>query len=251
MPYNLFTFVASPLSSSTPSLSYAASSLVLASDVSRLGGTISQSYLPTCAPLPCPSLASVSILFKDTRRRSTKTCTVIVRYETQRQTFAHIPIIEPSILEPTLKCIWAIPLVTIPIESLTRMSICFLYLRIFTNRAIRACCWALIAFLMACWAAYGITSIFQCYPVGHFWNRFTSTGSCFDSDNFYRSVSPPFILADLLIILLPLPVVWRLKSSNTRKLGLTLLFGIGVLYVPPQSASSSLRLHSSEAYSSL
>lgn len=36
------------------------------------------------------------------------------------------------------------------------------------------------------------------------------------------------MLVDLVVIFLPLPPIWKLQASNTRKWALSLLFGIGI-----------------------
>lgn len=47
-------------------------------------------------------------------------------------------------------------------------------------------------------------------------------------DKFYRSVTPFNLVVDVVLVLMPLPTVWRLKATNTRKWALTFLFGIGI-----------------------
>lgn len=145
--------------------------------------------------------------------------------------YAHVPILNSEQLVPTLKCIWTVPLLSLPAYTLTRISLLFLYLRIFTGRIVRSLCWSLMVFLMICWASYSVTSIFQCVPIDFFWNRLSEEGQCFNIDNFYRSFTPPYIVADILTILIPIPTVWRLRSSNSRKIGLTVLFCIGIMSV--------------------
>ena len=86
-----------------------------------------------------------------------------------------------------------------------------------------------MVFLVTVWTAYSIATIFQCLPINYFWNRLTEEGRCFNIDNFYRSFTPPYIVADILTILIPIPTVWGLRSSNTRKVGLTILFCIGIM----------------------
>ena len=46
---------------------------------------------------------------------------------------------------------------------------------------------------------------------------------------FYRALVPPEIFVDVVLIWLPFPEIWALKSSRARKTGLTVLFLSGCL----------------------
>lgn len=72
-------------------------------------------------------------------------------------------------------------------------------------------------------------AIFQCSPVQYAWDKTIEGGSCFDQQAFYRYVSPPNILTDVLILVMPLPFVWKLHTRMTQKLALTGVFLLGGL----------------------
>ena len=56
-------------------------------------------------------------------------------------------------------------------------------------------------------------------------------GHCVDtikSDYAYGSLN---FVSDLILFVLPLPMVWRLKMSGRDKVGISIIFMIGSLYV--------------------
>jgi hypothetical protein len=126
-----------------------------------------------------------------------------------------------------LKCIYALLQFLLASYAATRYSILALYLRIFSDRRLRIAIWAVTGFVTLQWLGFAITSVFQCTPVYHFWDR-SVEGTCVDVDKFYRSVTPFNLLVDIVLVLMPLPTVWQLKATKTRKWALTLLFGLGL-----------------------
>ncbi|KAJ6011669.1 hypothetical protein N7451_003081 [Penicillium sp. IBT 35674x] len=72
-------------------------------------------------------------------------------------------------------------------------------------------------------------AIFQCSPIAYTWDKAIVGGSCFDQEAFYRYVSPPNIVTDVLILVMPLPYVWKLHTQVGQKVALTGVFLLGSL----------------------
>lgn len=140
------------------------------------------------------------------------------------------PILVPERLEPILACIWAILLVLVAGYACTRFSILMFYLRVFTGKWARRVSYFFLAFITAQWFAFSMATIFQCKPVAYYWNRELPGGTCFDVDRFNKSFTPVNIAADSVILLIPLPIIiWRLQVSALRKIGYTVILGLGSL----------------------
>ena len=140
----------------------------------------------------------------------------------------------PDIFVPTTKTVFALSQLVTPTFAFTRWSILALFIRIFYRPYVRIISWCLIAFVACQVIAFNIALATQCIPTSYFWNRIYDVGAdqgghCVDIDAFYRSFQGPEMLVDLVIIMLPLPEIWRLRSSNTRKLGLSALFLTGII----------------------
>ena len=72
----------------------------------------------------------------------------------------------------------------------------------------------------------GAATIFQCFlrPKNF------SDGQCFHKTYwFFIGSSIPHIITDIALICLPMPVIWNLQMSRSRKVSLSFIFGLGVL----------------------
>lgn len=148
-------------------------------------------------------------------------------------------------LRPLLKSIYAVEQLVVIAYALTRFSILALYLRIFSDKGVRTACWVVGALILAQWIAFAFAFLFQCTPVEYFWNR-GIPGTCVDLDKFYRSVTIPNIIMDVVIVVLPIPTVWQLKATHLRKWGLTVVFCIGTMAL----VASCIRLFVFETHTS-
>ncbi|KAL2800951.1 hypothetical protein BJX66DRAFT_104232 [Aspergillus keveii] len=125
----------------------------------------------------------------------------------------------------------AIQLIYFTNAVLTKSSLLLLYQRIFgivrPFRIALAISWFLIiSYFIAC----AIASIAGCLPVSYVWTRYDTPpgpGSCFNEVAFFRWNGIANMLLDILMLLLPLPMVWRMRMSRRRRLLLTGIFGMG------------------------
>ena len=115
------------------------------------------------------------------------------------------------------------------------MSILCLYLRIFgVNRPFRYCTWAVMFITFGYLFSNLWMQIFGCRPIAKYWIP-DLPGHCIltlKADYGYGSLN---FITDLLIFVLPLPMVWRLQLSSRDKLGVLVTFIIGSMYVQPLS----------------
>lgn len=133
----------------------------------------------------------------------------------------------PERISSLFKSLFALEFLYLTGVVLPKISILFLYLRIFIDRRTRIVCFALIGIIVANWAAYLLASIFQCWPVSYQWDKTIKGGRCVNQVTFCKTTSIPNIVTDLVMLILPIPVMWRLKASRLRKLGLTVIFLVG------------------------
>lgn len=141
----------------------------------------------------------------------------------------HDPILIPERLFPTLKAIYALILILLPAYALTRYSILALYLRVFSPRWLRLLSWFFVGFITCQWLAYTFAAIFQCHPVAYYWDREIPGGKCFNVDKFNKAITPANVAADCIILVMPLPTIWKMHASKLRKAGYTIILGLGIL----------------------
>ncbi|KAI1306329.1 hypothetical protein F5Y03DRAFT_139254 [Xylaria venustula] len=74
------------------------------------------------------------------------------------------------------------------------------------------------------------TFTFQCFPVQKFWLPDTK-GTCINQNAFYLSSAIINVFGDIAVLSLPLPIIWRLHASRSRKWSLSFLFLLGAFVV--------------------
>lgn len=102
------------------------------------------------------------------------------------------------------------------------------YHRIFAVKIQRLITWALI--IVGTWSVGLVfVSIFTCSPVQGYWDK-SLNPRCIPNFQWYIH-SAGNIASDVLIFLLPVPVLWKLQASIQQRLTLIAIFCLGLLYV--------------------
>ncbi|KAL7627222.1 hypothetical protein AAE478_003998 [Parahypoxylon ruwenzoriense] len=116
--------------------------------------------------------------------------------------------------------------------NLTKASILLLYLRIFSGvKWFRwMCCFMLTCIVMYCIASVTAT-ILQCTPVTRAFDK-SINGTCIDNGQFWYANAGFSIATDVIILILPMPLVYMLQISRIQKAALIIVFALGVLYGP-------------------
>lgn len=83
--------------------------------------------------------------------------------------------------------------------------------------------WCLIAFF---WGA------FQCTPVAKIWDP-SIPGTCFPTSVLWYSTAVGNIVTDVMVFILPLPIVARLNLPTRQKFLVLGVLCLGFLYAPP------------------
>ena len=108
----------------------------------------------------------------------------------------------------------------------TKLSILRLYNRIFPQRWFRNASLVVAAFITSWYLAATLVSIFQCVPISSQWDP-TVSGRCINYGSSVRATGIVNIITDFVLLGLPMPLVWRIKTSTTKKWQLTVTFMLG------------------------
>jgi hypothetical protein len=111
--------------------------------------------------------------------------------------------------------------------GIPKLAILALYLRIFTIPLYRNLVYFLAFIVTATGIVCSVMTLNLCRPFPFNWDRKIPGGSCYNESLFYRWGSLPNIITDLAILILPMPMVWKLHTSRNMKIGLTLTFLTG------------------------
>jgi hypothetical protein len=111
-----------------------------------------------------------------------------------------------------------------------KISILLFYRRLFDTKRFNLVSIIVASSVIAYWLCFTLVAIFQCYPVHHTWDK-SASGKCVDTYALLMAASVLYIINDIVIVIMPIPVVWCLRVSRQQKMGLTGLFLLGSLYV--------------------
>ncbi|KAM7183449.1 hypothetical protein V8F20_012617 [Naviculisporaceae sp. PSN 640] len=112
-----------------------------------------------------------------------------------------------------------------------RLSMVHLYLYLFsTKKTFQIACYIMLAICYA-WAVAEVLVVFLfCRPIEANWDpAAAATGSCGNLEAAYISVHAANFAVDLSIALLPTFVLWELKMRTAKKVGIMLMFALGIL----------------------
>ena len=102
-----------------------------------------------------------------------------------------------------------------------KLAILHLYLSIFTHKTLRKICFGTGAVIVVNWLVVTIAGLVSCRPLSYYW---TFQGSCIDINAWLRWGGFAHILTDVVMLVLPMPVVWNLHASSRLKLGIWVTF---------------------------
>ncbi|KAL8964201.1 MAG: hypothetical protein Q9183_004621, partial [Haloplaca sp. 2 TL-2023] len=113
--------------------------------------------------------------------------------------------------------------------ALSKCAILLLYVRVFTtsNRKFAFAVYAVGFFVVATGVATTVGSLLQCTPIARNWDM-TMQGRCIDKLDFARYTAIPNVISGFFMLLLPLPMVWRLNITIQQKIALTATFLHGI-----------------------
>ena len=118
-----------------------------------------------------------------------------------------------------------------PAAACTKSTILLLYLRVFEPRrwsrldfTVRA----LILIICSFYFALSIAKICQCIPRTRIWDK-TVPGKCVDLSILLDASGLFNIISDVLILLVPLKGIWSLQMVKKRKIGIYMIFTVGIM----------------------
>lgn len=107
---------------------------------------------------------------------------------------------------------------------LPKLAILVLFLRILNKRRDRVICRVLAVLMIANFLVMVTTGFLICVPLKFYWDRSIPGGHCLDLNTLVRWCSFMNIITDLIMIILPQPVIWKLKTTTKVKIGLSITF---------------------------
>ena len=116
---------------------------------------------------------------------------------------------------------------------LIRASVLVLYIRIFRTRSFRITCYVVHGVNFAFFVSTILASALICRPLSYSWDKSIPGGTCGDQKSLDLYIGIVNLLLDICVVVLPMPVLWGLQMAISKKLMLSGMFGLGIVYAPP------------------
>ncbi|KAF7952622.1 uncharacterized protein EAE97_002119 [Botrytis byssoidea] len=115
--------------------------------------------------------------------------------------------------------------------GLIKCSITIMLIRIFAVPKFRLAGYFVLAMCVS-WTVMTILIAFLiCRPLGYNWNLQPTAGHCGNTISAYTAVGIVDIITDMMILLLPQPIIWRLQMPTANKIALAALMCFGLFTV--------------------
>ncbi|KAJ5725855.1 uncharacterized protein N7483_007212 [Penicillium malachiteum] len=149
--------------------------------------------------------------------------------------------LSPEVIEDQMRYLWlSVPFYNLSL-ILSKLSALFLYIRIFRGRGFLLATYITMACLIAAGLWMVISGFVFCVPINDFWelHRNDQASHCLPEGPVWYSNAAMQIVSDIVIMILPMPVLSKLQLPLKQKAGIMLVFGLGVFVI----ATSSARLY--------
>ncbi|KAL2062454.1 hypothetical protein VTL71DRAFT_6720 [Oculimacula yallundae] len=138
----------------------------------------------------------------------------------------HFYKVPPANIIVLLKLFYAVQIFYVILQTLAKVSILLLYLRIFPSQRFRLILKLAMAFMISHGLAFLFVVAFQCLPVRSIWDR-ELTNHCVDLQALIYAGAGLSIFEDVAIMILPIFELKGLNLSRRKRVALGLMFALG------------------------
>ncbi|KAL2880554.1 hypothetical protein SGCOL_003925 [Colletotrichum sp. CLE4] len=119
--------------------------------------------------------------------------------------------------------------VFITCNGLTKTSLLTAYLNISPQKWYRNAIMTAIVMVATYTIIIASLLLFHCQPIRTNWDPYAA-GTCLNSAVLYMAIAVSNIVSDVVLFIIPIPMVLRLQMRPAVKVGAVLMFGIGSMY---------------------
>ncbi|KAI6369137.1 hypothetical protein MCOR25_004492 [Pyricularia grisea] len=133
----------------------------------------------------------------------------------------------PDVLELFFKVIISFTLLWCATTAFTKLSVLLLFTTLFPTRRMQMAAYIIGGFIVVWCSAAVVTTLLMCKPFEMNWNRSIPDGHCGDDPLFYTILGVINIIVEVTILMLPMPVIYKLNMPLHRRLGVVGMFSLG------------------------
>ncbi|KAI9688303.1 MAG: hypothetical protein M1820_010285 [Bogoriella megaspora] len=139
----------------------------------------------------------------------------------------HVTQLTLSEIESNLKLTYALQMIWVASMPCVKWSLLFFYVKLFPLKKLRIACWIVGVYLAVWFIVFEFLTAFQCSPANYAWLRLVERGHCYNITKLYIACSVLNILSNIVTLLLPMPIIWKLQINTHKKVALSIAFTIG------------------------
>jgi hypothetical protein len=114
--------------------------------------------------------------------------------------------------------------------AFANISISHFYTTIFPHTWLVRPCHVQMCLLVLFWITTIIASCLVCRPIEFLWDwNLPGGGKCFDIRHLWLGCSITSLCFDASNLVMPMPILWRLRMDWRKKVRLTVVFGLGAV----------------------
>nr|AAD30436.1 integral membrane protein [Pyricularia grisea] len=140
----------------------------------------------------------------------------------------HIWVIDEMPGLSLLKYFWFGQMMYIVVQVFGKISILILYIRLFTTPWFQMFWKLSMVFMALHGVGYMVLVIVQCLPVAAVYDR-SIEGKCMEFNPIVYSGAALSVFEDVVLVVIPIPELWSLRLNFKKKMGLMLMFAIGLV----------------------
>ncbi|KIA75463.1 hypothetical protein HK57_00046 [Aspergillus ustus] len=116
------------------------------------------------------------------------------------------------------------------VAASVKLSLTTFIMRVFPQPYVQRIGYGIILFIIAFTISGELTLALQCKPVRAFWDKTIITGECFTNETMFAITMYQGVLmfvCDVVIIVLPMPAIWKLQMALRKRLLVLFMFSFG------------------------
>lgn len=140
----------------------------------------------------------------------------------------HIQAVPPENVEKFLKLLWIIYYIFDTGTAVSKSSALFFYARIFSISKFKYALWVVHAMNVGWLVGILISVTFMCNPIQKAWDV-SLPGTCLNTGRLWLGSGLASLIIDVIILVMPLPMLWKLKMKTIRRIQISGVFICGYL----------------------
>lgn len=114
-------------------------------------------------------------------------------------------------------------------NGFTKLSLLMVYMKLSPQKWFRIAAWFSIVVVALYTAIITLLMFFHCHPIRRAFDFTIQTGGCLDAGILYMATAVSNIITDVMLFVLPTPMILKLRMSKSQKIACILIFALGSL----------------------